>query len=283
MFKTISHRNYHNDLSSKEVSRCVITILNLVYACDGFISGGFPRLLLNHYQGDLKTREEAMVSYLTYKSGDIDIWFPSEVMLKEFWKAMHRFDFRSVFKERSPLGTATNLIVKPNSPEEIKIKIQVMTNMWGSPEEIMSGFDIVNAMVTLTQDGFIYDERCEALERDKTLEIDEWLSPHTIKRARKYLLRGLDKMTPKAASGLVKYSVDLMQELDKHSFIDSSGMVAPLTKNKVLVHVSSFVKHLSNEDILLISALGGLPTWTGEETGYMCLADHLQKRAGWVG
>lgn len=220
-------------------------VLKFALESEGYIAGGFARMLYRHLEGlegkdnsDHSRLRDALYKYLklhvpieqTISSnspkpkhrGDIDIWFPDEISAKDFWRRLNSCAGQSGYgikREKSIAGFATNITVNN------RLIFQIVTHVFGPPEEVMSGFDISNCRIAITKEGYVYDELFPELEKQKVLNVAAWTSLHTIPRFIKYLNhRGLASITDETSRGFVEYSVKALEDLQKNPDVDVTGL-----------------------------------------------------------
>lgn len=266
-------------------------VLKFALESGGYIAGGFARLLYRHLQGLEDTvMRDALYKYLELQvpieptissnaprpkhRGDIDVWFPDEISAKDFWRKLNACAGQSGFglkREKSIAGYATNIIANN------RLMFQIVTHVFGPPEEIMSGFDISNCMIAITKEGYVYHELFPELESQRILDVAAWTSLHTIPRFIKYLNhRGLQSITDETSRGFVEYSVEALEDLKKNPDVDVTGLeVRPTTEKDILSVLKQMKPYITNDSIMFLLALG-----FDNKLGYESLTKYLKRRAG---
>lgn len=124
--------------------------------------------------------------YCSHMAGDVDIFFPDINLAKVFLNDVKTWTV-PVKVTGTPSGAATELVYKPWQSNQ-SVKVQIVSGCAGSPEEVMSQFDLTNSMVAYTSDRLILNEKCPPLEEGRELHVDH-VTQYTLSRAMKYIQR----------------------------------------------------------------------------------------------
>lgn len=124
--------------------------------------------------------------YCSHMAGDVDIFFPDINVAKVFLNDVQTWTI-PVKVTGTPSGAATELVYKPWQTDQ-SVKVQIVSGCAGSPEEVMSQFDLTNSMVAYTSDHLILNEKCPPLEEGRELHVDH-VTQYTLSRAMKYIQR----------------------------------------------------------------------------------------------
>ena len=115
--------------------------------------------------------------------GDIDIFFHTEQRRFQATDAINRC-IEAGWKEiihigKSPAGFAEEYIVE-------KRPFQLVSKLYGTPEQIVDSFDFTNAKVWLDAEGIHYTDEWLELEKNNLLGIDQWDRPSLLWRVHKW-------------------------------------------------------------------------------------------------
>lgn len=175
----------------------------------GFIAGGFVRDLLNirYKLFDFKNEDvsRAVLSRLGYglttkfraiNKHDVDIFFESKEGCKAFCdeKLSTYIDYDTV---RSLADNALEFYINNK-------KVQIIDSRFGSPEDVISGFDLLPAKVAINNKTIFLDDRWKQYETNKCLHVDEWTSINTVNRVYKYLKRGYTSISQETKNNMLK-------------------------------------------------------------------------------
>lgn len=191
--------------------------LTQLYDIGGFIAGGFARMCA---LGNMESNKD-VVEYLTgrwpplkmplknrwqVRAGDIDVFFPTieqggsnSDTISEAMKQQPT-DVWSRNMSMGPSKSITGLCLNTEMGKDIcqclghdelqyaTIQCIVDASLRGTPERVISGFDLVNCRAALMRDGTILvDERLLSIESNSQLLVDRVNSPMLMKRILKYL------------------------------------------------------------------------------------------------
>ena len=151
---------------------------NLINNYNGAIGGGYLRRVVQ--SGDA----------LQFQNADIDFWFPSADNLfgaVNFINQGHLVEFyQPELQEiqQDKFLYSWNLV--PKTSEIPNVKLQIISRLVGSIENILSQFDITNAKIATNLNQVVVDSRWEDFELNKFVNID-MLKPPVLWRLLKYL------------------------------------------------------------------------------------------------
>jgi hypothetical protein len=196
-----------------------ITFMPAVQACvdeGGYVAGGAARALVlrknmqEYFQtgGFRPTVNPVSVGGMTFAfphrpmpAGDIDVFFPTHQSLlaaRERLKAMGHRSVESALSHTYTLDlqrkSKPSGVSQPSgelemlSPPFDSVSLQLIKCVVGSPEDMISNFDIVNASVAITHDAILQDTQFSALEDRKVIKIRRADSTQLFKRVVKYMM-----------------------------------------------------------------------------------------------
>ena len=151
---------------------------NLINNYNGAIGGGYLRRVVQ--SGDA----------LQFQNADIDFWFPTADKLfgaVNFINQGHLVEFyQPELQEiqQDKFLYSWNLV--PKTSEIPNVKLQIISRLVGSIENILSQFDITNAKIATNLNQVAIDSRWEGFESNKFVNID-MLKPPVFWRLLKYL------------------------------------------------------------------------------------------------
>ena len=151
---------------------------NLINNYNGAIGGGYLRRVVQ--SGDA----------LQFQNADIDFWFPTADKLfgaVNFINQGHLVEFyQPELQEiqQDKFLYSWNLV--PKTSEIPNVKLQIISRLVGSIENILSQFDITNAKIATNLNQVVVDSRWEDFELNKFVNID-MLKPPVLWRLLKYL------------------------------------------------------------------------------------------------
>ena len=151
---------------------------NLINNYNGAIGGGYLRRVVQ--SGDA----------LQFQNADIDFWFPTTDNLfgaVNFINQGHLVEFyQPELQEiqQDKFLYSWNLV--PKTSEIPNVKLQIISRLVGSIENILSQFDITNAKIATNLNQVAIDSRWEGFESNKFVNID-MLKPPVLWRLLKYL------------------------------------------------------------------------------------------------
>ncbi len=151
---------------------------NLINNYNGAIGGGYLRRVVQ--SGDA----------LQFQNADIDFWFPTADKLfgaVNFINQGHLVEFyQPELQEiqQDKFLYSWNLV--PKTSEIPNVKLQIISRLVGSIENILSQFDITNAKIATNLNQVAIDSRWEGFESNKFVNIDI-LKPPVFWRLLKYL------------------------------------------------------------------------------------------------
>ena len=109
-------------------------------------------------------------------------------------------------------------------------RVQLVKCHFGTPEEILDGFDLVNCMIGFDRDNVWFHPEIERLERERTLTMNRttrYLGPRILKY---FKLHGYDRLCPKARAALSQWLKERFAENDWGEFFIGQNIVPELIK-----------------------------------------------------
>jgi len=276
---------------TRVLSRPTAEVLNIVLNCGGFIAGGFARQVAHytilpddiskHCDGpeEMLSRylemshgwtpnRRAVTPYWRAESGDIDVFFPDQKSITESLTAAYDLARSApmVFQiEDSPMCFAKEIVCNDRQ------RIQLITKYTGTVEEVLSSFDIHNAMCSLTRDHVTIPEEFEYLEKNKMLHLNrtdsKWAFARLLKwqRKHKYI-----KLSPLTSTWLASRAIELFDQC-KDANIPVQFENKLLTRRKVFTWAKAFMDSFNPEDLLKLSV------YLGNDGGYNLAFKQLAK------
>jgi hypothetical protein len=189
-----------------------ITFMPAVQACideGGFVAGGAARALVlrknmqEYFQiGGFRPKTNPVtVDGMTFSfphrpapAGDIDVFFPTPQSLLAAKQRLTKMGHRCV--QSSLSYTYTIELHRQNNPTGFPpppgpadhITLQLIKCIFGSPEDMISNFDIVNSSVAITRDTVLQDPQFSALESRRVIKIRRADATQLFKRVVKYMM-----------------------------------------------------------------------------------------------
>ena len=211
----------------------------------GTIAGGFVRHLLNdgnlyHY---LSVPDYSKQTNIKTLSGDIDIFFENINQIKQVIDVKEQYDY---LDDLELMPSLTNICINVTYGtgsmlgEKIhgRLKVQLVSDFYGSAEEIMETFDFTNSRCAIDSQFIYYDERFFDLEKNSLLDVRRGSSPLTGHRILKYInKRGLGTITNESRDAITEWSIRYGGKFwDDHPLakvkgLSSSGTISALIKD----------------------------------------------------
>lgn len=211
-------------LVTRALNRKVVATIDVAFDHGGYVAGGFARFMAGHLHPDMPPVDEDKLCdglvrnfmlhqhvseelikkqpYWRCQASDIDIWFPDEQHLNDFFadeRTMKQLGSSGVIETSSPEGAAREFVVHD-------ARVQVITAYLGERHDRLSTFDIYNSMVAFNRDTLTVPQGWLDLESRKMLHVVNWDSPWTLRRVFKYLDRkGYTSVTPPTAKSLTEH------------------------------------------------------------------------------
>ncbi len=231
-----------------------------VFENDGFLAGGFLKRLI--YEKDL----EKMLNKEKNSRTDLDLFFKNtESALKIAVELGLTID--------SPLKFAKEGSLRINKPKikevfnglfgqrhEYGTKVQCIYKIEGTPEEILSGFDLINSMIA-TDGQYVYMHKdWEQIEADKIIKVNI-MNPLTMGRIHKYCTYNDSKIDMNTKNHIIDYCLRIIQDIKENELKPNHNyMIREGIKFNALESLKQFIKNtdnLKNEDIIyFINQLG---------------------------
>lgn len=281
-------------------TRCLpdwfLTITQAAERYHGFLAGGFARviatnLLVPNVKDDnfrssvwhwvysyMKVNEVVNPNnHWDFKTrADADFFFESPSNIKGFINELVERGLEVSTVGTTPSGMATEYMVNQS------LKMQVISGRCGTFEQVLSDFDIVNAMVAVTSDKIVYPgQRWLDLEQKQTLHVDNWRSDYTIFRIMKWMDRhGVVLLTDETAQAAMDATLRLLSAA-KHN----GGMVPAACPNGYATRTFMLSRKfkelmwqrkdkLSNQDLLWLASV-----WPDDLKAYNAAFAVLKERS----
>lgn len=250
-------------------------IVVMAFSFDGFIAGGaahaaYAQTISDHkaYKDDdpialaaylkafdVKVTSEKYFSnepqYWRAGYGDLDLFFPTHDHVRQFVEAVHKRFNVDMMAKNTP--SAHELIV-PRAPIVQAVKMHV-----GTMEDVLSTFDITNAMVAVGNSRSIAETSVAKLIETRTLDAPI-VNIKVIKRLHKWMRKqpvyNDVKLTPRTAAAMFAVCAHELESLNKEQL---TSMISKLI---------AFRSSLSSDNILLLLSLLGNGTISVDENDY---------------
>jgi hypothetical protein len=184
--------NWISVLNDEKIcNKDAIKFFEFVISREGYISGGFARVLANQLLNQNRLDPYVVMQYIGFKT-KFDFNNP-------FWKSGSS-DVDIFFNNKENAITTTNLVINQLTPTYWKNTIahfgydvlygnvifQLITKINGSPKDVLNTFDISNAKVYLDEKGIHYSSEWKELEERRLLGINISDKPNLLWRVRKW-------------------------------------------------------------------------------------------------
>jgi hypothetical protein len=265
----------------KILSNVTYSILKCAFASGGYVAGGFAHILCRGLFCDThENKFDQIMNYLGTSRdidharpfsvaghGDIDVFFPDENSLLDFWRGYHTL---------SHVGNVTNLPTISGAAVELVVnksqRIQIITKYLSPIEEQMRGFDIFNGMIAINDSECVIPEGWTELNRKGILHVVNWESPFTIKRITKWVRNHkISSFSPETAKELTNKSLELITKFKAQPLTSLNGL-PPLTHFDIMKKLKSMLHMLSSDDLLLLTSVYPVDEYNGAFS-------HLRQRA----
>lgn len=222
-------------------------IQEVIKSCNCYIAGGYARMVANIIASDVDfdTAKKIHDNYVSCDDNrsvrDVDIFFFSNQDFDIADQLLNKKVESKFFSHRQTIYAKTykffgNIKVysdtdvlstngfKVNLRHNREFRVQLITCNYGHPEEVISGFDFLNAMVGFDTHRFYIHRRFFDLEKDKTIELNFERSLNSLigYRLNKYRVKGLKKLTAASEKRLQDFLLELSKDKDIHTRYDSS-------------------------------------------------------------
>lgn len=136
-------------------------IIQTLFACGGYVAGGFLRNLIRH--GTVDAIDQHMKI-----GGDIDFFFNS-------YDGFRQFKEKTGYSIWAPTvsGNAEETFLTYNCNREMRIKTQIIPLFFGQPAKQIEGFDFANVAVAYDGANFYMSEKLPELEKKNVLDFNE--------------------------------------------------------------------------------------------------------------
>ena len=263
-----------------------LSFMKLAFQHGAYCAGGFATLTLKHLTlgtiGDpTKTSMDFAYDVGTHmntsrrvnrsddskfsctRKGDIDLFFPSQQSIKEFYANNEVFDLlnKHSWGRMSSMGLA-----REHFFDDGLEKVQVITRYAAPIKTQLSSFDIYNAAVAFNDTHVIVPQGWEDLERMHMLHVNKW-NQYTVSRVAKYMDRkGYTKLSPATASEIYEKACEALNEfasmpdynavnlstLSTSSKVRAFGSMSP---RKLAYRLMPWLPSFTNEQLLTLSVL----------------------------
>lgn len=236
-------------------------LLDMAFKHGAYIAGGFANkvatvLNCGKYRGDFdEDTMRELVLYTNYdlkhpyaykvRSGDIDVWFRTKEGLDAFLLELNG-NFENPMKDRTPMTSGFGIEVKcwkhPDPAPEPRKNfhgqvVQIMTAVWGEPEEIMEKFDIYNAAVCITKDcQVLVPEGWEDLNTKGILHLQHFNEKYTFQRITKWAQKH------GYVGGFTPGAIEILKEAQPKLIEDILNSKIPRYKPGVTWNMPDFLK-----------------------------------------
>jgi hypothetical protein len=244
---------------SRVIDKATYDILQLAFMHGAYVAGGFARLvasLMKSSKFDVNDDSiYTLVSYLSYdahqrQGADIDLFFPDEVALSEFWKIydVGANGIKSCCTRTMSFSAAARELIVNN-----RCRVQVIDRYVGEIKQQLSNFDIYNAMVAFNDHHMIIPKYWNDLEKEKVLHVSSWESPFIIGRISKWFRRhGYNKLSPKSITEIGDVTLELLKQLKVKPNLNCPY---PVTYDRVCRQLKKFIPQMTNEKLLMLMPL----------------------------
>lgn len=235
----------------------------------GFVAGGYARNAFLYYGCDapqLRQRSVSNETYIKHRGGDIDIFFPDEATYEDTvayaievtkgisvptqesdgYGGMMTRQPRALV-EHSPTYAAVQLTISD-------IKIQLIRCYFGTPEEVLTRFALVNSMFAVTKDETVYAVEALDSERRAELWIRRWseVNPMSIHYVSKYQKKwSYDSLRCTAQVSITQRAVDIITGLIEKPYELASGKF--YEPKDVVRSLEALARFMRGEDLIVIA------------------------------
>ena len=262
-------------------------IINVAFSLNGFIAGGFASRVLQTIDAvagidegtTTKNLKDQLEFYLhqAWRRGDIDIFFNNEANFKAFQLFLMG---HAKCQRRHKEGQLLDYYVEP--PGHIKDEVrplphnlQVILSEKKPPAEVLSSFDLANAMVGFdASSAYVVDGWFE-LSKTRTLHVVNWKSPiNTVQRIGKWHSKhSYDKLSKTTASDLTERILELVQFVKSSEVLTNSadcystilrkettkieddGEEVLVSANDIVKWIRPYLPSMSNEQLVMLFTL----------------------------
>lgn len=128
-------------------------------------------------------------------AGDVDIFFRSRGQFDAAVSRAKAEDLATELFSSALSKTYSVRVRKKSAATSESIAVQLIHCIFGPPEDMINGFDIVNSSIAVNEKGFIYDSEFRELEKRSTLKIRRGDATQLLRRIAKYMsFRGLTSL-----------------------------------------------------------------------------------------
>lgn len=243
-------------------------ILRLAFQRGAYVAGGFARVVAAYEpgteDGDSRIRQYLGVGHKIERQrrfpktgrGDVDVFFPSESSLASF---LGDVALEPVLKGLPIHEMASGAAVEFDCDEVVVV--QVITSRTAPIEEMLSGFDLYNAMVAFNGEEFIEPVGWRELEKQKMVHVSNWTSPYVINRITKWFYKHrMTTLSPKTSTEIGTYAIEIIAQLKKEPIAMPWGK---MTFDSVVHKLKEFLPLLPNEELARLISVYPLTAYKG--------------------
>ena len=262
------NQRYDSSTFSKDVNKLLTNpVIMMSLNRGGFIAGGLGRQIFN---------KRSLRRYFREGKGDIDIFFndPTSYSVMREWILKYTQQHSChVTWTNSITGYCTDIYMPVhdllNNKDSRHVKIQLVNVFHGSPEDVMSTFDLENCKVALTKDRIIYSKAIPRLELLETLKIVHSNSPLLAGRILKYRhLRKLTQYHPESSAHIGEWLIRWrINKWDEHPFASDENKLNWNTQTNDFIRMLIKYPEIVHDDHLSI-LLGKLNYRVNVGAGY---------------
>lgn len=253
------------------ITNATWNLLDMAFKHGAYIAGGFANKVATvkncgKYRGDFdEDTMRELVLYTSYelrhpyaykvRGGDIDVWFRTKEGLDAFLLEFNG-NFENSMKDRTPMTSGFGIEVKcwqhPDPTPEPRKNfqgqvVQIMTAVWGEPEEIMEKFDIYNAAVCITKDcQVLVPEGWEDLNSKGILHLQHFNEKYTFQRITKWVQKH------GYVGGFTPGAIEVLKEAQPKLIEDILGSKIPRYKPGITWTIPDFLKRWCHPVIKII-------------------------------
>ena len=224
------------------------------------IAGGFAKTL---YQ-----KREIPTEWWTSNS-DIDLFFPDAVSCSMFMKLIELVKFKNITitKQDSTASNAIDVMLYELIGNDMRhFKIQVITCKYGTPEHILSTFDMHNCMIAFNDEFLWKHKELDSVEQQNLISVANWSNPLLASRIAKYLdIRGYSGLVDRDREKLCKWLSETYQTIPKNGLMPGFKF---LDRNNFRHQISKIMK-AKNNAITTEELSEFFPAFDPSETGRM--------------
>lgn len=201
----------------------LVDVIDCAIQHGAYVAGGFAKFMHANAQERL-TLLGITYNHVYCNRGDIDVFFQDARSLAKFESdvesVLFRHKHRALRKCKSYTGTCDNYDIEFNKLPSGSLRlgathvtVQIVKAFTGDTKKQLSSFDIANCKVAFDKSTLVYDSRLPTLESEKTLVVDDIITPYTVSRVAKYVLRDdYKRLSPESEKKLIEHGLEYMRE-----------------------------------------------------------------------